>query len=187
MSSVKILGKDYNRIMRTMRNFVAKNESRKALNYIRLESTPSIEGSSLVAVGLDGFVLAKIIVPIIHELGAEYTPFEALISITPSTKAEYVVISQEDDETIIEYVGLYAISYSRIKETYINWKHIMPDDRKSTYEIFVNPHLLAKALSTYPQDAKSIALRFGLNLEPILLERYGEDDQLLVLPVRTCR
>jgi DNA polymerase III sliding clamp (beta) subunit (PCNA family) len=184
MNAVKILGSDYNRIMRTMRNFVAKNESRKTLNYIRLESTPEIEGSSLIAVGLDGFVLAKIVVPILHDVGAEYTPFEALISITPNTKAEYVVISHGDGKTSIEHVGLYTFVYPSVNGTYINWKQIMPE-RESTYEISVNPHYLAKALSTYPQDAKSVMLKFGNPLYPILIERNGDDDQVLVMPVRT--
>lgn len=186
MNSIKILGSDYNRIMRTMRNFVAENESRKALNYIRLESTPEIEGSSLIAVGLDGFVLAKIVVPILHDVGAEYTPFEALISITPNTKAETVVISQGDGKTSIEYIGLYTLSYPSINDTYINWQKVMPR-RESVYEISVNPHLLARALSTYPHDAKSVMLKFGDPSYPILIERNGEDDQLLVLPVRTYR
>jgi len=179
MSTITVYGNDFNKIMRTLKSFVAKHESRAALTQIKLEHRAG--SGTVTAIGLNGFVLAKIVVP---ALGEE--DFDAIVPVTGQTRSESVIITDSGDRITFEHSKSFSISYPKLNGEYINWKQIMPQ-RESEYEISVNPHLLAEALSALPSSTRTVTLKFGSPVSPILIEQSSSEDQMLVLPVRVAK
>ena len=171
-----IIEKDgFNRIMTSLPSFVSAHDSRKVLNYIKLEHKAGT--GSVTAVALDGFMLCKLEVP---AMGNE--DFDVMMPVCARTQAKSVKITLDGDKLIFDHENLYQIIYNKIEGQYINWRQIVPTNNDQ-YSVAVNPRYLAKALKSLPKDARYVVLKFGSNVMPILIED-NKDTQMLVLPIR---
>jgi len=178
MPSIIIEKDGFNQVMQSLKPFVAVYESRETLRHIKLEHKAGSD--SVTAVALDGFKLCKLSIPCSGE-----DDFDAIIPVVQKTSAKSVRIIVEGDRITFDHEGLFTITYKKIGGEYINWRKIIPSENKQ-YAICVNPRYLADALKSVPKNTKSVILRFGSRVSPILVED-GEGLQMLVLPIRNSR
>lgn len=200
MKEIKMNSLQLQALFDTLKDSIARDDSRPVLKYIKVE----INGEELTAVSVDGYTLSTFKTKIINE---DKENFEFLIQpfYIPKTKLGCEVIFNCDTENLVRVVITDQITRNKIEyefynkcevNNFIDWKKVLgePDEN---LKIFVNANLLIKTLK---QFTKNHALRNSeveisferekdgiAKLHPINIKQHtkiGIEKEAIVLPIR---
>ncbi len=157
------------------------------VRYIRMEC--SIYGCT--AIGMDGFKLARVIVPCRIVSGDDLIIFMVSPFRVPERKYELATITDAGKGHIQvkfhnpDSEGSQSIIIERDEgDNYPKkWDTLLPLNRKSTYQIRLGTHHLAGLLKAFKGE-KYLDFEFGSCVQPCLVHGENQDVLGMILPVR---
>jgi hypothetical protein len=177
--------KDLKRLIKSTAKFISKDENRPLLQYIRLDFEK--EGSSVKAIGIDGFKMSVEKANFIGTIDENFTVYIKQ-HLPPGAKSEYAIIELSGDNCLIEIdgriVGCKQPKGAPLNYTDIiaNWESVQPK-----HKVKANADYLLDALRSIVQENKlekkpvTLELREGI-AAPVIIRT--ENGFKAVLPVR---
>ena len=175
--TIKLMGSDFNRIMKTCSPCVCSDELREALRYIIVECDGHGNGC---ATALDGFVMAQLRFKCAGDRGKLFVwPFKKVdkdkeITIT----CEDGVVSISDGDETISRKMLSA-------DTYVDHSKFFKDaiQKEKVVQVSFNPYNLMKLLKAMPEKTNEcITLEIGDPIAPVILK--SGDAAGMACPIR---
>lgn len=194
MNSIKVNERVFKKILTTLKDCVAKDSARPALQYIRLE----IKTDRIVGYSLDGYRSGRIIIPCKEPNEEEFVAYiKAIPFKTSASEMKDVLISSDGVNTTVEFeqaVGNIRYSFSHPDLWKVDMEEIWEDAKRHDREIGVNATYLSRAFKTLAEAGDDRRNRLAIletkrsRVEAFCISAQAEGgiqlDQL-VLPIRT--
>lgn len=193
MNSVEVNERIFKKILTTLKDCVAKDSARPALQYIRLE----IKTDKIIGYSLDGYRSGRIIVPLKEPREEEFIAYIKPIPFKVSAdEMENVIISSDENTTNVELVqaiGNIRYSFQHPASWKVNMEEIWKEAKRHDREIGVNAAYLSRAFKTLAEASDDYKNRLAIleskrsRTEAFCISAKAEGGiQLaqLVLPVR---
>lgn len=194
MNSIKINERIFKKILITLRDCVAKDNARPALQYIRLE----IKADRIVGYSLDGYRSGRIVIPCKESNKEEFVAYiKAIPFKTSASEMKDVLISSDGANTTVEFeqaVGNIRYSFSHPDLWKVDMEEIWGNAKRHDREIGVNATYLSRAFKTLAEAGDDHRNRLAIletkrsRVEAFCISAQAEGgiqlDQL-VLPIRT--
>ncbi len=194
MNSIKVNERVFKKILTTLKDCVAKDSARPALQYIRLE----IKTDRIVGYSLDGYRSGRIIIPCKEPNEEEFVAYiKAIPFKTSASEMKDVLISSDGVNTTVEFeqaVGNIRYSFSHPDLWEVDMEEIWEDAKRHDREIGVNATYLSRAFKTLAEAGDDHRNRLAIletkrsRVEAFCISAQAEGgiqlDQL-VLPIRT--
>lgn len=172
---ITMSGKDFNRIMRSCKNCVSREDPRWSLQMIELRAA----NSECVATALDGFSMMQVTVP---------CDGEGLFQIRPqaTVKKDADVEIEYEDECISVTVDDVTTLRRQEKFPEVNWGKVVAQatEKPIRYQIAFNAKLLRRALAAIEASESNPAclIEFRDSIDPAIIRGVG--GVAMALPIR---
>lgn len=179
--SARIYTNDFNRIISATKGFVAKNGTRKANQYIKLEF--NAENQIVTAIAVDGYRMS-VEHSIISDCENDFVVYIKSTICLP--KGEYATFSIEGNEAVVRCGG-FMFGYEQPEPVDFDWHKAIPQGEPS-FKIGFNGNFLLTALQAAKASVGNsfrspVILEFRSPLDPVILKTNGQDIKM-VLPIR---
>lgn len=194
MNNIKINERIFKKILITLKDCVAKDNARPALQYIRLE----IKADKIVGYSLDGYRSGRIIIPCKEPNKEEFVAYiKAVPFKTSAGEMNDVIISSDGANTTVEFeqpIGKIRYQFQHPDLWKVDMEEIWENAKRHDREIGVNATYLSRAFKTLAEAGDDHRNRLAIletkrsRVEAFCISAQAEGgiqlDQL-VLPIRT--
>lgn len=175
--TIKLMGSDFNRIMKVCAPCISSDELRNVLRYIIIECDGQGNGC---ATALDGFVMGQLRFKCAGDRGKLLVwPFKKV------DKDKEITISSEDGVTSVSDGDETISRRTPLAGDYVDHSKIFKGaiQNKKVVKVSFNPHYLMKLLKALPKKANDcITLEIGEDVDPVVAK--SNDAAGMLCPIR---